>query len=111
MVRSTQLGGEIIRQRYEDPKLKKMSARRSIEESLDPDGGPLLWPRITEEAQDSLDATCRKLYKYLNSTSAPAPQPQTHQQIPPRSHLWQRQPEESAQIWRVGIAGNFVDSP
>lgn len=66
------LGGEIIRRRYDESKLKKMSASKSIEELVHPDGGPLISPRITEEAQDSFDATCRKLYKYLNSASKPA---------------------------------------
>ena len=66
------LGGEIIRRRYDESKLKKMSASKSIEELVHPDGGPLISPRISEEAQDSFDATCRKLYKYLNSAPKPA---------------------------------------
>jgi hypothetical protein len=35
---------------------------------LEEDGGPLIWPRITEEPeQNAFDATCRKLFKYINS--------------------------------------------
>ena len=39
---------------------------------IEEEGGPLIWPRITEAEQNSFDATCRKLYKYLNSTAKPA---------------------------------------
>lgn len=61
------LGGELIRRRYDEPKLKKLHARTAIATLIDPDGGPLIWPRITEADQDSLDATCRKLHQFLNS--------------------------------------------
>jgi hypothetical protein len=36
---------------------------------LEEDGGPLIFPRITEQEQDSFDATCRKFYRFL--TTAP----------------------------------------
>jgi len=65
------LGGELIRRRYEDAKLKKMPVDKAIAELIEEDGGPLIWPRITEAQQDSFDATCRKLYKFLNSTEKP----------------------------------------
>jgi len=61
------LGGELIRRRYDDPKLKKMPAHKAIGLLIEPDGGPLIWPRITETEQNAFDATCRKLYKYLSS--------------------------------------------
>jgi len=32
---------------------------------LEEDGGPLIYPRITEAQQRSFDATCRKLYRFL----------------------------------------------
>lgn len=66
------LGGELIRRRYDDAKLKKMSADKAIAELIEEEGGPLIWPRITEAEQNSFDATCRKLYKFLTSTSKPA---------------------------------------
>jgi hypothetical protein len=66
------LGGELIRRRYDDAKLKKMSVDRAIAELIEEEGGPLICPRITEAEQHSFDATCRKLYKFLNSTSNPA---------------------------------------
>lgn len=66
------LGGELIRRHYEDDKLKNMSVAKAIAELIEEDGGPLIWPHITEAEQNSFDATCRKLYKYLNSTAKPA---------------------------------------
>ena len=62
------LGGELIRRRYEDDKLNKMPAGKAIAELIEEEGGPLIWPRITEAEQNAFDATCRKLYKFLNST-------------------------------------------
>lgn len=61
------LGGELIRQRYDDPKFKKMPTHKAIGLLIEEEGGPLIWPRITETEQNAFDATCRKLYKYLNS--------------------------------------------
>ena len=66
------LGGELIRRRHEDDKLKKMPVGKAIAKLIEEEGGPLIWPRITEAQQNSFDATCRKLYKYLNSTAKPA---------------------------------------
>jgi hypothetical protein len=62
------LGGELIRRRYDDRKLKKMPVGKAIAELIEEQRGPLIWPRITEAEQNSFDATCRKLYKFLNST-------------------------------------------
>ena len=66
------LGGELIRRRCADEKLKKMPVGKAIAQVLEEEGGPLIWPRITEAQQNSFDATCRKLYRYLNSTAKPA---------------------------------------
>jgi hypothetical protein len=66
------LGGELIRRRYDDPKLKKMSVAKAIDELIEEEGGPLIFPRITEVDQNAFDATCRKLYKFLNSNPKPA---------------------------------------
>ena len=62
------LGGEFIRRRHDDNMLKRMSIDDAITLLIEEDGGPLIWPKITEAQQNSFDATCRKLYKYLNST-------------------------------------------
>lgn len=66
------LGGELIRRRYEDDKLKKMPVGKAIAKLIEEEGGPLIWPRVTEAEQNSFDATCRKLYKHLHSTAKPA---------------------------------------
>ncbi len=51
-----------------------MSVDKAIAKLLEEDGGPPIWPRITEAEQNSFEAICRKLYKYLNSTAKPARQ-------------------------------------
>ncbi len=61
------LGGELIRRRYDEPTLKRMPAQQAISQLISPDGGPLIWPRITEADQDSLNGICRKLNTFLNS--------------------------------------------
>jgi len=49
--------------------------RRLIEE----DGGPRIRPRISETEQNAIDATCRKLYRFLSrSTPAAEPPKSTH---------------------------------
>jgi len=60
------LGGEIIRRRYENPALAKQPANELLMNFIEEDGGPLIWPRITESAQNAFDATCRKLHGFLN---------------------------------------------
>ena len=62
------LGAELIRKRYEDATFKKMTVDKAIAEMIEEEGGPLLWPIITEAQQNSFDATCRKLYAFINST-------------------------------------------
>jgi hypothetical protein len=63
------LGGEIIRRLQDEPNLQHSPAKTIVLESMDPECGPLIWPRITQQQQGAFDATCRKLYKYL--TAAP----------------------------------------
>ena len=59
------LGGEIIRRRYDDPDLAKQPFNKLLSHLIEEEGGPLIWPRITETAQRAFDATCRKLYRFL----------------------------------------------
>lgn len=40
-----------------------------LDKLIEEDGGPLIWPAISESAQNAFDATCRKLYQYLNQAS------------------------------------------
>ena len=61
------LGGEIIRRRHDDPDLVKQPIDALLSNLIEEEGGPLIWPRITETAQRSFDATCRKLYRSLQN--------------------------------------------
>ena len=65
------LGGEIIRRRHDDPELCKQPVRMLIFNLIEEEGGPLIWPRISESRQNSFDATCRKLYRFLQQGEIP----------------------------------------
>jgi len=67
------LGGEIIRCRYDDDELAKKHVKDALRQITRDDGEPLMWPRITESEQDSLDATCRKLNRCLRASAAADP--------------------------------------
>lgn len=64
------LDGELIRRRYDNDELARLDAKDAIGQLIDSDGGPLMWPRITEAEQDSLDATCRKLERFWRAAAA-----------------------------------------
>jgi len=64
------IGGEIIRRRLEDPKLKRLPIDTLIRHLVNNDGAPLVWPRIPEAEQDALDATCRQFHRFLNQSTA-----------------------------------------
>jgi len=49
-----------------------------IRDMIEEDGGPLLWPRDSESEQNALDATCRKLYRFLNRPAASKLPKSTH---------------------------------
>jgi hypothetical protein len=59
------LGGEIIRDLNYTPSLRKVAAKRLLREVVHADGGPLIH-NSSEEEQSSLDATCRKLHRFLS---------------------------------------------
>ena len=61
------LGGEIIRRRHGDPDLVKQPVGDLLLTLIEEDGGPLIWPRVTETTQRELDATCRKLYRFFQT--------------------------------------------
>lgn len=71
-----QVGGEIIRRRHDNPDLKRLPIKQLIRQLVEEDGGPLIWPRISETEQNAIDATCRKLYRFLNP-STPAERPKS----------------------------------
>jgi hypothetical protein len=58
------LGGEIIRDLNDAPSRRKVAAERLVRDAIHADGGPLIY-NGSEEAQRSLDSTCRKLHRFL----------------------------------------------
>jgi hypothetical protein len=64
------LGGELIRLRYEDDEVAQKDVAVALQQLVDRDGGPLVCPRISESEQESLDATCRKLHRFMVDSSA-----------------------------------------
>jgi hypothetical protein len=64
------LGGELIRLRYEDDEVARQDVTVALQQLVDRDGGPLVCPRISESEQESLDATCRKLHRFMVDSSA-----------------------------------------
>jgi hypothetical protein len=60
------LGGEIIRDLNQDPSLRKKPVERVLLDLIDDEGGPLIHGCDSEEAQRSLDSTCRKFRRFLS---------------------------------------------
>ena len=56
-----------------DDGLTKENVKVALRQLIRGDGGPLMWPRITEAQQDSLDATCRKLNRFVRESAAANP--------------------------------------
>jgi hypothetical protein len=69
------LGGELIRRRYEDDELARLDVEGALRQLIEDDGAPLIWPRISESEQDSLDATCRKLHRFMREAATDALRP------------------------------------
>jgi len=59
------LGGEIIREVNDDNEYHRYTPRQKLLDSIGPEGGPYCRHLESEEESRSFDATCRKLYKYL----------------------------------------------
>ena len=64
------LGGELIRRRYDDDELARLDAKDALLHLIEADEAPLIWPTITEYAQNSLDATARKLNRFMRDSTA-----------------------------------------
>jgi hypothetical protein len=63
------LGGEIIRDLYENPSLRRKSIEQILSHRIDDEGGPLLYAMESEEDQQrSFDSTCKKLYRFLSQS-------------------------------------------
>jgi hypothetical protein len=61
------LGGEIIRDVNEEPRLRKSSAEQLVRNVVHEDGGPLIhngW----EDEQRTFDSTCRKFHRFLTQS-------------------------------------------
>ncbi|GEM_PF-1696956 len=80
------LGGELIRCRYDDKALAHKDVRDALQHLIEGDGGPLMWPRITELEQGSLDATGRKLDRFWHESAA-GETPGSGNVPPPERHL------------------------
>lgn len=59
------LGGEIIRDINETPKLRKRPAQELIRQAIANDEGPLIHGGLSEQEQRSFDSTCKKLNRFL----------------------------------------------
>lgn len=64
------LGGELVRRRYDDDDLARLDIKDAVQQLIDDEGGPLIYPSISESEQNSLDATCRKLYRFMRNSEA-----------------------------------------
>ena len=59
------LGGEIIREVNDDNEYRRFTPRQKLLDSIGPEGGPYCRHLDSEEESRSFDATCRKLYRFL----------------------------------------------
>ena len=64
------LGGEIIGEMANSPKLRKRPIEQLLFSALDEEGGPLLSHRAWEEEQRSFDSTCRKFHRFLSERAS-----------------------------------------
>ena len=61
------LGGEIIRDINETPKLRKRVVGELVREVVANDEGPLIHGGFSEQEQRSFDSTCKKLNRFLTA--------------------------------------------
>jgi hypothetical protein len=59
------LGGELILDLHEAPRLRKQPMDQVVLAALDEENGPLISHAVSEDQQRSFDLTCRKLYRFL----------------------------------------------
>lgn len=67
------LGGKLIRDLHETPRLRRQPMAQVVRQAVDDEGGPLIFNGASEEEQRSFDATCRKLYRFLNDCNGSSP--------------------------------------
>jgi len=63
------LGGEIIRDINETPKLRKRPAGDLIRDAIANDEGPLIHGGFSEQEQRSFDSTCKKLNRFMAASA------------------------------------------
>jgi hypothetical protein len=66
------LGGELIRRLHDTPRFRRQPIDQLVLAAVDEEGGPLI-RHGTEEQQRSFDATCRKLYRFLQEHNSSSP--------------------------------------
>ena len=59
------LGGEIISDLHQSPRLRKRPMAQVVFAALDDEGGPLISHGSSEDQQRSFNSTCRRLYRFL----------------------------------------------
>ena len=59
------LGGRLISDLHEAPRLRKQQMDQVVIAALDDEGGPLISHAGSEDQQRSFDSTCRKFYRFL----------------------------------------------
>ena len=64
------LGGELIRDLHETPRLRKQPIAELVLAAFDEEGGPLIDHGASEDQQRAFDATCRKLYRFLKGSNS-----------------------------------------
>jgi hypothetical protein len=67
------LGGEIIADLHENPRLRKRPMAQVVLAALDDEGGPLVSHGQSEDQQRSFDSTCRKLHRFLKDREPHGP--------------------------------------
>jgi hypothetical protein len=59
------LGGELIRNLNETPKLRRRPVKDMVSEAIAYGEGPLIYGCTSEQTQNSFDSTCRKFHRFL----------------------------------------------
>lgn len=59
------LGGQLIRLLHENPSLRQRGIVRVLAESIDDEGGPIIYPPLTESEQRSFESTCKLLHRFM----------------------------------------------
>lgn len=75
------LGGEIVRRRHYEPDLTEQPVSDLLLNLVEEERGRLIWPCVTATTQREFDASCRKLYRFLQRNN-PRNYLKSHLKIP-----------------------------